>query len=50
MISPDIESQRDSVDARSLFMKAVIVQFALNEKQDQDTAGNANSETNNIDE
>jgi hypothetical protein len=31
-------------------MKAVVVQFTLNEKQDQDTTGNSDGETDNIDE
>ena len=50
MIRSDVESQGDSVYLTGVFMEAVIVQFTLNEKEDQDTAGNSDGETNNIDE
>jgi hypothetical protein len=50
MIHPDIESQGDSENLTRILVKAVIVQFTLNEKQDKDAAGDSNSKTDNVDE
>ena len=50
MVGPDIEAKGNPIDPVGLFMEAVIVQFTLNKEQNQETAGDSDSQTCDIDE